>query len=177
MFAVAAASLLTSLAYFGVVKAAWPPAFEDFVSIFLIPLLVLLAAGGFKQYAAIQAQSRDRYMLSGLGAVTLAFALLVTLLFVMKVGDWYSRSTFFCQFIGVSVAILIARGWVHGYIRRALQSGAIEARRAVLVGDAKANINVLGDLQRSGVRLAGIVELPQMLHTISDLAEFSSQKR
>jgi Undecaprenyl-phosphate glucose phosphotransferase len=177
VFAVAIASLLTSLAYFGVVKAEWPPAFEYFVSIFLIPLLVLVAAGGFKQYAAIQAQSRDRYMLGGIGAVTLAFALLVTLLFVMKVGDWYSRGTFFCQFIGVSFAILIVRGWVHGYIRHALQSGAIEARRAVLVGDAKANVEVLTDLHQSGVRLAGVLEMPHVDHTLSPAGEFSSQKR
>ncbi len=161
LFGVAAASLIASVVYFRVVKAPGPPTFEYVVSIFLIPLLVLVAAAGFKQYAAIQAQSRDRYMLSGMGAVTLAFALLVTLLFVVKIGDWYSRGTFFCQFIGVSVAILVARGWVHSYIRHALQSGAIEARRAVLIGDAKANVEVLKDLQQSGVRLAGVIELPR----------------
>jgi Undecaprenyl-phosphate glucose phosphotransferase len=176
-FGVAAASLLTSVIYFGVVKAAWPPAFEYVASICLIPLLVLLAAGGFKQYAAIQAQSRDRYMLSGMGAVMLAFALLVTLLFVMKIGDWYSRGAFFCQFIGVIVAILVARAWVHSYIRHALQSGAIEARRAVLIGDASANAEVLKDLQQSGVRLAGVLELPHANHAPPGDAEFSSQKR
>jgi CoA-binding domain len=175
LLGVAAASLLTGLAYFGIVRTEWPPTSEYVVSIFLIPLLVLLAAVSFKQYAAIQAQSRDRYMLSGMGAVTLAFALLVTLLFVMKIADWYSRGTFFCQFIGVSVVILIARAWVYSYIRRALQSGAIEARRAVLIGDGKANAEVLKDLHQSGVRVAGVIELPRMHHTPP--GEFSSQKR
>jgi Undecaprenyl-phosphate glucose phosphotransferase len=177
LFGVAAASLLTSVIYFRVAKAAWPPTFEYVVSIFAIPLLVILAAGGFKQYAGIQTQSRDRYMLNGMGAVTLAFALLVTLLFVVKIGDWYSRGTFFCQFIGVSVVILAARAGVHSYIRRALESGAIEARRAVLVGDAKANIEVLKDLQQSGVRLAGVLELPHAHPTSTDEKELSSQKR
>ena len=177
LFAVAGASLLTSVVYFGLVKAAWPPAFEYIVSIFLIPLLVLVAAGGFKQYAAIHAQSRDRYMLSGMGAVTLAFALLVTLLFVMKIGDWYSRGTFFCQFIGVSIVILVARGWVHSYIRHTLQSGAIEARRAVLIGDAKANVEVLKDLQQSGVRLAGVLEFPHVDQALLSDKKFSTYKR
>jgi len=177
LFGVAAASLLTGLIYFGVVRAEWPPKSEYVVSIFLIPLLVLLAASGFNQYAAIQAQSRDRYMLSGIGAVTLAFALLVTLLFVFKIGDWYSRGTFFCQFIGVSVVILITRGWVYSYIRHALQSGAIEARRAVLIGDAKSNVEVLKDLQQSGVRIAGVVELPRAQHMLPSDGEFSGYKR
>ena len=177
LFGVAAASLLTSVIYFWVAKAAWPPTFEYVVSIFLIPALVIVAAGGFKQYAGIQTQSRDRYMLNGMGAVTLAFALLVTLLFVMKIGDWYSRGTFFCQFIGVSVVILAARAWVHSYIHRALESGAIEARRAVLVGDAKANIEILKDLQQSGVRLAGVLELPHAHPTVTSDRELSSQKR
>jgi Undecaprenyl-phosphate glucose phosphotransferase len=116
-------------------------------------------------------------MLNGMGAVTLAFALLVTLLFVMKIGDWYSRGTFFCQFIGVGVVILAARAWVHSYIQRALRSGAIEARRAVLVGDVKANIEVLRDLQQSGVRLAGVLELPDVDPTVSDDRELSNPRR
>jgi Undecaprenyl-phosphate glucose phosphotransferase len=177
LFGIAAACLLTSLAYFRLAAAAWPPTFAYFVSVFLIPLLVIGAAGSFRQYAGIQVQSRDRYMLSGMGAVTLAFALLVTLLFVMKIGDWYSRGTFFCQFIGVGGFILAARAWVHGHIRRALRSGAIEARRAVLVGDVEANIDVLKDLQQSGVRLAGVLELPALLSTVSNDKELSNQKR
>lgn len=177
LFGVAATSLLTAFIYFGVATGASPPAFEYVVSILLIPLLVLSAAGGFKQYAAIQTQSRDRYMLSGIGAVTLAFAVLVTLLFVLKIGDWYSRGTFFCQYIGVGVLILAARAWVHSFVQHAMESGAIEARSAVLVGDTKANAEVLNDLQRSGVRVAGVLELPQIDPTLVSGRELSIQKR
>jgi len=55
----------------------------------------LLAALGFKHYVGIQAQSRDRFMWSGIGAVALAFSLFLSLLFVFKIADWYSRGTFF----------------------------------------------------------------------------------
>jgi hypothetical protein len=56
---------------------------------------------------------------------------------------WYSLGTAFFQFAGVSAAILIRRALTCSYIHRAIQSGAIEARRAVLVGDTNANNDVL----------------------------------
>src|SRR6266478_4840780 len=93
--------------------STWPP-FEQYVPAALsIALLVLLAALGFKHYVGVQAQSRDRFMWSGIGAVALAFSLFLSLLFVFKIADWYSRGTFFFQFIGAATAILITRGAIH----------------------------------------------------------------
>jgi Undecaprenyl-phosphate glucose phosphotransferase len=159
-FAVAGVCLLTSVAYFKFVLMAGPPTQEYVGAAFLLSVLVLLPAFGFKQYVGIQAQSRDRYMWSGLGAVTLAFSLFLSLLFLLRIAGWYSRGTFFCQFAGVGAAILIVRGSTHSYVRRAMQLGAVEARRVVLVGDTKASGNILDNLRRSGIFGVAAVPFP-----------------
>ena len=61
----------------------------------LIAFLIVLLSLGFKQYVRIQSQPRDRFMLGGLGAVALGFSLFLSFLFLFKIGDWYSRGTFF----------------------------------------------------------------------------------
>ena len=43
------------------------------------------------------------------------------------------------------------RGMVHSYVRRAIQSGSVEARKAILVGDTKSNAHVVKRLQRQEV--------------------------
>jgi hypothetical protein len=127
-----------------------------------IALLVLLNALGFKHYACVQVQSRDRFMWSGLGAVALAFSLFLSLLFLFKLAEWYSRGAFFFQFGAAAVAILILRGTMHGRICRAVQAGVVEARRSVLIGDLEGSGNVLDNLRQSGIRPVGILPFPRM---------------
>jgi Undecaprenyl-phosphate glucose phosphotransferase len=175
---VATASFLTSLVYFTTVLTQWPPVWEYAAAALLIATLVLLAAFGFKQYVGIQAQPRDRYLWGGLGIVALTFSLFLSMLFVLKIAEAYSRGTFFSQFVVVSVAVLIARGAIHSHVRRAIQSGTIEARRAVLVGDAKANSDILKNLEQFGIRWAGILRLPYVHgHTVPGIEAFSSNIR
>lgn len=158
--AVAGTCFLASVIYFETVLGKWPPALEYVAANFLIPILVLLPAFGFKQYAAIRSQSRDRYMWSSMAAVTLGFSLFLSVLFVFKIAGWYSRGTFFCQFLTVTVAMLIVRGTTHNYIHRAVLSGRVEARRALLVGDAQANDDLLQKFQTFGIRWAGTLPFP-----------------
>ena len=172
--AVATTCLLTSIVYFKLAKMEWPPGFEYIAAIFLIPSLVVFSVIGFRQYSAIQAHSRDRFMLSGIGAVALAFALFLSFLFVVKIADWYSRGTFLFQVIGVSVVILIMRRSTYAYIRRSIYAGVVEARKAVLVGDVNLNAEIVKDLHQFGIRCAGVIELP-CTHTnsLSGKAEFA----
>src|SRR5262249_48300241 len=109
---------------------------------------------------AIQAQPRDHFMLSGLGSVALGFSLFLSTLFLLKIGDWYSRGTFFIQFLCVGVAILVTRGTLHNRVRCAIRSGSVEARKAVLVGDAKSHAHIIERLQQQGVRWAGALSFP-----------------
>jgi Undecaprenyl-phosphate glucose phosphotransferase len=157
---VATTCFLTSSLYFYGVLTVTPSSFEYVAAALLLALLIVLLSLGFKQYVAIQAQPRDRFMLGGLGAVALGFSLFLSCLFLLKIGDWYSRGTFFSQFLGVAAAMLFMRGILHSYVRRAIQSGSVEARKAVIVGDAKSNVHVVRRLQREGVHWAGILSFP-----------------
>jgi Undecaprenyl-phosphate glucose phosphotransferase len=160
--AVAGTCFLTSVIYFETVLTLWPSTEQYATAAFAIAVLVLLAALGFKQYVGIQLQSRDRYMWSSMGAVTIAFSLFLSVLFIFKIADWYSRGTFFFQFFGASVAMLVARGTMHSYIRRAIESGSIEARRAVLIGNAGAYPHILQNLTRAGIHWLGALPLPAL---------------
>jgi Undecaprenyl-phosphate glucose phosphotransferase len=152
--------LTTSIGYFTVVLNETPPSFEFLAAVLVIPALVVLPAAAFKQYHLIQAQSRDRYMWSGLAAVTLAFALFISLLFVFKVAHWYSRATLLCQFLALGGAILVVRRATHNYIRGAVRAGRLEARRAILVGDVKLHDHVLEKFWEFGIRWPAVLGLP-----------------
>jgi Undecaprenyl-phosphate glucose phosphotransferase len=160
---IAGTCYLASAIYYETFLSEWPSAQQQYVPAALsIALLVLLAALGFKHYVGVQAQSRDRFMWSGMGAVALAFSLFLSLLFVLKIADWYSRGTFFFQFLGASAAMLIVRGTMHAHVRRAIQSGVVEARRALLVGNTSDHGHILDNLSQSGIRSVGTVPFPSI---------------
>jgi Undecaprenyl-phosphate glucose phosphotransferase len=171
---IALTCFLTSTLYFYAVLTVAPPTSEYALAALLIALLIVLLSLGLKQYVAIQAQPRDRFMLAGLSAVALGFSLFLSCLFLFKIGDWYSRGTFFSQFLGIGAVILFMRGLAHSYVRRAIRSGSIEARKAVLVGNAKSNIQVVRRLERQGVRWAGVLAFPYVHgYPISGVEVFS----
>jgi Undecaprenyl-phosphate glucose phosphotransferase len=155
--AVTAACYLASVVYFELFLSEWPSTTQYVASAFGISGLVLIASFAFKHYVAIQAQPRDRFMWGGLGAVVLAFSLFLSLLFMFKIADWYSR-----QFFGAATAVLIARAIIYSYLHRAITSGLVEARRALLIGDIEDCHGVLANLRRSGIRAVGILPFPYM---------------
>jgi Undecaprenyl-phosphate glucose phosphotransferase len=158
--AVAAACYVASVAYFKLFLSEWPSTAQYVASAFFIAGLVLIASFAFKQYVGVQAQPRDRFMWGGLGAVVLAFSLFLSLLFLFKIADWYSRGTFLFQFFGAATAILVSRAMIYSYLHRAITSGLVEARRALLIGDIKDCQGVLNNLRRSGIRAVGILPFP-----------------
>jgi Undecaprenyl-phosphate glucose phosphotransferase len=161
-FAIAAACYAASVVYNLALLSRWPPIEEYVPAALSIALLVLFVALGFKHYAGFPTQPRERYMWSGVGAVALAFCLFLSLLFLFKIADWYSRGTFFTQFGGAAVAILIVRTTTHGQIRRAIRSGAVDARRALFIGDGKLDCKILENLSRSGIRSVGTLPFPNV---------------
>jgi Undecaprenyl-phosphate glucose phosphotransferase len=177
-FLVAGTCYITSAIYYETFLATSPPIEQYVPAALLIAFLVLLTALGFKHYVGIQAKSRDRFMWSGIGAVALAFSLFLSLLFVLKIADWYSRGTFFFQFIGTGVVVLIARASTHTRIRRAIRSGAVEARRAVFVGDPTKNRDILNNLRQFGIRAMATLPLPHVHgNTVPGVGVFSQNVR
>jgi Undecaprenyl-phosphate glucose phosphotransferase len=156
---VAGVGFITSVIYFKAVLTIWPPADQYVSAALILAALVLLITLAFKQHVAIQLQSRDRYLWSALGAVLLAFSLFLSFLFLFKIGNWYSRGTFVLQFFGVSTALLITRGSIRTYICRAIRSGAVEARRAVLVGDPADCADIVGRLKNCGIRFVSVLSV------------------
>jgi Undecaprenyl-phosphate glucose phosphotransferase len=157
---VAGTSFLASWIYFKAVLTASPPSEQYIAAAFIIGILVLLVALCLKQHVAIQSQSWDRYLWSALGAVTLAFSLFLSLLYLSKIGEWYSRGTFLLQFVSVGMVILVGRGAIHSYVRRGIRSGVVEARRAVVVGDIKAHAYFLQKFREFGVHSAAALSFP-----------------
>jgi CoA-binding domain len=175
---ITATCYLASAIYYETFLSTWPPLEQYGPAALSIALLVLFTALGFKHYVGVQAQSRDQFMWSGIGAVALAFSLFLSLLFVFKIADWYSRGTFFFQFIGAATAMLITRGTIHAHIRRAIASGAVEARRAVVIGDPNDNRDILNNLRQSGIRSVGNLPLPHIHgNTVPGVGAFSHNIR
>jgi Undecaprenyl-phosphate glucose phosphotransferase len=153
---------LTSVAYFRIVLTDQPPAFEYIAAALLIAAVEIATALSLKQYVAIQVQPRERFMLSGLSAVAFAFSVFLSLLFLLKLGSWYSRGVFFTQLLSVSVAVLLTRAYWHNHVLRAVQSGTVKARKAILVGDTNANTDLLRRLRQRGIHWEQILSLPQV---------------
>jgi Undecaprenyl-phosphate glucose phosphotransferase len=177
-FVIAGACHFASVIYNEAFLSRWPPTEQDIPAALFIALLALIASLGFKHYLGVQTQSRDRFMWNGLGAILLAFSLLLSLLFVFKITDWYSRGTFFFQFFGAIAAMLIVRGLVHAHIRHGIQTGMVEARRAVLIGDDSSNVEILENLRHSGIRSVGTLQFPCIHgYTVPGVGAFSHNIR
>src|SRR5258708_29046141 len=120
---IAGTCYLASGIYYETLLSRWATVEQYVPAALSIALLVLLGALGFKHYVGVQTQSRDRFMWSGIGVVGLAFSLFLSLLFVFKIAEWYSRGTFFFQFIAPGPPMLIPRGTMPPHIRPPIPSG------------------------------------------------------
>jgi Undecaprenyl-phosphate glucose phosphotransferase len=175
---IAGACYLASVIYNEAFLSRWPPTEQGIPAASFIAFLVLIASLGFKHYLGVQTQSRDRFMWNGLGAILLAFSLLLSLLFVFKTTDWYSRGTFYFQFFGSIAAMLIVRGLAHAHIRHGIQTGMVEARRAVLIADDRSNVEIPENLRHCGIRSVGMLPFPNIHgYTVPGVAAFPQNIR
>jgi len=134
--AVASAAFIASFLYHNVATLSPLPAMEYFFAALFIAALVSLVSVGFQHFAAIQMRPLHVLLWSGIGAVGLAFSLLLSTIFLLKIAEDYSRGTFIFQVICVGVAVIAVRAISYSWLRSAIASGAIEARHVVLIGDA-----------------------------------------
>jgi Undecaprenyl-phosphate glucose phosphotransferase len=119
----------------------------------------------FHQYVQVQIQRKRWYVTGGLGAVSLAFSLFLSILFLSKIADEYSRGAFLVQFISVSFAIVAVRAITINKLHASIARNGIEARRVVLIGREIDCRSTLKKLAKSGLSIQAIVPFPPIADT------------
>ena len=160
-FLVAATSTyLASILYHKISFGSSPPLQEYTNEALFIAASFTIVSLGFRHFSMAQRQQRHLHLWSGVGAVALAFAGFLTAIFLLKVSKDFSRGTFIVQIIGVSITICISRALSHLWLRSAFAAGRIEARRAILIGDAAYYPRAANELKSGGIRVVNSFPFP-----------------
>jgi Undecaprenyl-phosphate glucose phosphotransferase len=154
------ASYLASLIYGWCFVGSTFPETQYIVSATCIASLLIATALGFRQFVSVQSQPRHSFIIHGLGAIVLAFSLFLSMLFLLKFGEHYSRGTFFLQFLAVCTAVLWSRAAWHGAVHNAVARGAIQAQRVILIGDAAQRSSFARDLSARGINVVASLDAP-----------------
>ena len=131
------------------------------VAAFIIATLVFLVSLAFRNLTGIKAQPRHVFLWNGIGTIGLAFSIFLTILFLTKLAEDYSRGTFVFQVIGVSVAVLCLRAAFYSWVQTAIASNRVEARRAILVGQENQCFKFSKRLKDNGIQTVGSFRLPK----------------
>jgi Undecaprenyl-phosphate glucose phosphotransferase len=126
---------LTSITYYRVALMRWPPVGEYLLAALFVAAWVVGDSVRTWQFTDASTQQRRRYLLDGAGAVTVAFSLLLSTMFLFKVTDDYSRGTFVFQFIVVSIGLPGLRVVVQRQLHTAIAAGRLEVRRVLVIGN------------------------------------------
>jgi Undecaprenyl-phosphate glucose phosphotransferase len=158
--AVASAAFIASFLYHDVVALAPLPVTEYVFAALLIAALVSLVSVGFQHFAAIQMRQLHVLLWSGIGAVGLAFALLLSTIFLLRLTEDYSRGTFIFQVVFVGVAVTAVRAITYSRLRSAIASGAVEARHVILIGDVTRCAQFSNRLRTSAIETVASFRFP-----------------
>jgi Undecaprenyl-phosphate glucose phosphotransferase len=154
---VAAAACATAFGYHAVILASWNLTFAYVGAAVFLSILILLISIGFRHYytAAVQTRPRHVFLINGVATVALAFSIFLSTMFILKLTDEYSRATFMLQFVSVTVVVMCVRALSYSRLSSAIEAGALEARRVVLVGDPRYFAQFEHRLRSSGIRTVG----------------------
>ena len=176
--AVASAAFIASLAYHNAVGLASHPVPQYIFAAVFIAALVSLVSVGFQHFTAIRMRPLHVVLWSGIGAVGLAFSLLLSAIFLLKIAEDYSRGTFILQVICVGIAVTAVRAISYSWLRSAIASGAIEARHVVLIGDVTICAKFNDRLRTSAIQSVASFRFPWDLRATTgrDGADHTNQK-
>jgi Undecaprenyl-phosphate glucose phosphotransferase len=136
----------------------WSSSEQGGAAAFLAGLITIVSIS-LRQFTDVQSQPRHRFLWNGLGAVALAFALLVSILFLLKIGESYSRGAFLFQIGFVSLAILIERATTHSWLQTAIAHGLVESRRIVVAGETAHCAEFIRRLRAPGLRVVSVLSI------------------
>ncbi len=157
---VAGAAYLASVIYHEAMMREWPSSPLYITANLFLAATVELIALGFGHYKNSQSQSRHAFLFSGFGAVALAFSLLLSALFLLKITEPYSRATFVFQFIMVEFSVLAARAFFYSRLQSSIAAGLVNARRVVLIGDAIDRAEFANRLKATAIQTVGSFSFP-----------------
>jgi Undecaprenyl-phosphate glucose phosphotransferase len=162
----AAVSFLASLLYGGALEGA-PAETQYLVSAVCIASLLTATTLGFRQFTSFQTLPLHSFIIRGLGAIILSFSLFLSILFLFKVAEGYSRGTFLLQFLSVCTAVLWSRAaWYHA-IQNAVARGKMQAQRVILVGNPANRSRFAGDLAARGINVVAALDAPHIAERVS----------
>src|ERR1700735_1197365 len=133
-----------------------------------IAALVVLVSLGFRHYPQIQTKRKRWYVTVGVGAVGAGFSVFLTLLFLLKISDEYSRGAFFFQLLAVGAVITAVRAITHDKLRASIARNEVEARRVILVGRESDCLHIANKITKSGLRIQKIIPFPAAVTTQGD---------
>jgi Undecaprenyl-phosphate glucose phosphotransferase len=157
---VAGAAYLASAIYHEAIVREWASSHLYIAANLFLAATVEAIALGFGHYKNSQSQSRHAFLFSGFGAVALAFSFLLSVLFLFKITELYSRVTFIFQFVTVEFAVLAARAVFYSRLQRWITAGLVNARRVVLVGDAIDRAEFANRLKATAIQTVGSFPFP-----------------
>ncbi len=157
------AAYLGGAIYHEATGGSWAPLEQRGSFAIFVAALVILTAIGLRQFTEIQTQSRFKFAQSGLSAVAIAFALLISTLFFFKVAEGYSRGSLALQLVFVCIAICCSRTAVYSCLQSAIARGLLEAKRIVLIGNEDQCATFIGAANTPGLRTVATVAFPSDL--------------
>ncbi|MGA2127339.1 MAG: undecaprenyl-phosphate glucose phosphotransferase [Xanthobacteraceae bacterium] len=157
---IATACYLATIVYHLTVVHAWPVAENYIPASILIASLVSIVAAAGRQFVQLHTRPRLKFLWDGLGAVALAFSLFLSAMVLAKLAELYSRGAFITQLVVVSIAVLAMRAIMFAWLRRAMASGALQARRVILIGERTDCARFTDQLRDPASRIVTVLPFP-----------------
>ena len=146
-----------------------------------IAALVSIITVALRQFANVQRQPLHMLLWNGIGSVALAFSLFLSMLFLLKGTEEYSRGSFLFQIVAVSITVCLTRAIFYFWLQSAIRSGTVAARHVVLIG-AEASWREFSDLVRTtAIRSVAYLPFPRHAaasdHTPDDLVDGAAARQ
>lgn len=166
---VCGAACVGGAAYHRIVLLDWPDPKQHLAAALLLGITVSGVTLGSRGYDGIEARPRHPFMWAGVSAMTIAFAMFVSVMFLLRFADAYSRGMFLFQLPCMMAAVMTLRGVAYSRLQAAVAGGRIEARRVVLIGGRDVCSEFSRRLSVTGMRTVRALAFPS-LEEGSDLA-------
>lgn len=162
---VSTVAYLTSIMYHHWIVPGVPVAIAYTSAAVLLAIFYCGATMGLRDFNHLQHFRHQRLLWNAVRATTLAFAFLVSGMFLLKISDEYSRGAFVVQFAAICAATLVLRGTLIRRQQHALDAGRLALRRAFVIGDAAPSEGLVRRLRASGIVTVAQFPLAQLERT------------